>query len=179
MTAQAMPRRAAWEDRFRQPTPDELLRAINSNLGGEIAREARRRLLAFEGVSERVEWQGVPWRWSLVYSCVMDPTRAFAYIIPDPAKAQLSIPLTSPMVQALPLKRMRKVVRDGIVYSRFVAGVHWPCWQLDAVGQADDVMEIVQRKYRSVVGEWGGGPAGGASSPASKPGAKKSDSNGR
>ncbi len=173
MTAQAMPKRTAWEDRFREPTPEELLRSITSQVGGELAREFRKRLLAFDGVSEKPDWQGVPWRWTLVYTCVMDPTRAFAYIIPDPAKAQLSIPLTAAMVQTLPLKRMKKAARDGILYSRFVAGVYWPCWQLDAVSQLDELFEIVQRKYRGVVGEWGG-----AGTPAAKPGSKKQD-NGR
>src|SRR6185436_5942499 len=129
-----------------------------AGVGHDLTRGLRERLLAFEGVSERLEWQGVPWRWTLVYSCQLDPTRAFAYIIPDPAKPQVAIPLTVNMVQALPLKRMRKAVRDGVVFSRLIAGVYWPGWALEAVGQLDDVIEIMQRKYKGISGEWGGAP---------------------
>lgn len=173
MTAQSMPKRTAWEDRFREPTAEELLRSIVSPVSAELARELRKRLLSFEGVSEKADWQGVPWRWALVFSCVMDPTRAFAYIIPEPAKPQLSIPLTAAMVQSLPLKRMKKAARDGILYSRFVAGVHWPAWPLETASQLDELFEILQRKYRSVAGEWGG--TGGASG-GQRPGVKKPDS---
>jgi hypothetical protein len=159
MTAQT-PKRVAWEDKFRQPTQEELIRSITGAEPAEHLRELRKRLLSLEGVNERVEWQGVPWRWTLVYSCAMDPTRAFAYLVPDPAHPQVAIPLTVAMVQTIPLKRMKKAVRDGVMFSKFVAGVYWPCWQLEAFPQIDELSEILQRKYRGVVGEWGG--AGGA-----------------
>lgn len=168
MAAQAIPKRAAWEDRFREPTPDELLKALTGP-GAEAAAELRSRLLALSGVGEQTAWQGVPWRWALVYTCQMDPTRAFSYIIPDPARVQVAVPLTAAMVQSLPLKRMKKAVRDGIMFSRFVAGVYWPAWALETVGQLDELYEIVQRKYRGISGEWGGA-GGGASRPASKRG---------
>lgn len=179
MTAHT-PKRVAWDDRFREPAVDELFKGVSSHGGAEQFKELRKRLGAFQGVQERVQWQGVPWRWTLVYSCDLDPTRAFAYLVPDPAKPQIAIPLTVAMVESLPLKRMKKAVRDAVLLSKFVAGVYWPSWTLEAGVPVDELAEILQRKYRGVMGEWGGaggaGNSGGAGSGGGGGGAGKSGS---
>jgi uncharacterized membrane protein YgcG len=179
MTAHT-PKRVAWEDRFREPAADELLKALAAHPAAEHLRELRKRLGTFQGVQERIQWQGVPWRWTFVYACDLDPTRAFAYLVPDPAKPQVAIPLTVAMVEALPLKRMKKAVRDAVLFSKFVAGVYWPAWSLEAGVPVEELGEILQRKYRGVAGEWGGagggaGGGGGGGGGGPRGGGKKPD----
>ena len=85
-----------------------------------------------------------------IFACDPDPTRAFAYIIPDPGKLQICVPLVVPMVQVLPLRRLKKYIRDGIVYSKFVGGVYWPTWELSVKSHLDDIMDLCQRKHKYI-----------------------------
>jgi len=142
--------RLAWEDKFRRPKVEELFDHYPSKQLEAVAQAARARLREFTEVEEKIEWQGMPWRWTLTYTCEMDPTRAWVYLIPDPAKVQLCIPLTTSMVQSLPMRRLKKVIRDGIVYSKFVAGTYWPCWDVPAKTNLEELIDLAGRKHKYV-----------------------------
>ncbi|MBC7773653.1 MAG: hypothetical protein H7210_14255 [Pyrinomonadaceae bacterium] len=143
-------KRLAWEDKFRRPEVAELFSHYPSKQLATVAEAIRNRLREFTEVQESVQWQGTPWRWTFTYTCELDPTRAWAYLIPDPAKVQLCIPLTTPMVQSLPMRRLKKVVRDGIVYSKFVAGTYWPCWDVQSKANLDELFDLAARKHKYI-----------------------------
>lgn len=142
--------RLPWEDQFRVPTLDDLRGHYPKQLGNliEVARE---RLLQFNGVREEVSWQGLPWRWTLVYRCPQDPVRAWAYLVPDPEKPKLSLPLTDEQVQALPMRRLKKFVRDGVLCARKVDSVYWATWDITNRAQLDEVLDLVRRKHQYVL----------------------------
>ncbi|HBS28797.1 MAG TPA: hypothetical protein DEB06_04960 [Phycisphaerales bacterium] len=139
--------RSPWRDRFRAPTLEELRRACAGPEGG-LLESARDHLLATPGVQEEVAWQGLPWRWTLVYSAPADATRAWAYLVPDPAKPVLAVPITEEMVLAFPMDRLKKHVRDGVLTSRKVAGVYWATWELTSKAQLGEILELVDRKRK-------------------------------
>ncbi len=153
MAGQAVRSRLPWEDKFREPPLEALLTHYTTKQLAGVVDAARGRLLAHPGVTESLAWQGVPWRWTLVYRCEIDAARAWAYIIPDPARPQIAIPMSVPAVRALPLRRLKKAIRDGIAHARFVAGVYWPCWELTTRGALDDIIDVVQRKHRYLVSQ--------------------------
>lgn len=164
-----MKERQAWDNRFETPT-FELLQAHYNKQMGSLLAAARERLLSFEGVSEDVSWQGLPWRWTLVYTLSGDPTRAWAYLIPDPESPQVSMPLTEAMIEALPMRRLKKHVRDGINGARKVAETRWAWWMVANRPQLDDVLDIAKRKHDFL--RTGGGPAQARTSRSSKPKSK-------
>jgi len=142
--------KTSWENKFREPPIEDLLTHFpNKQLAG-VMEAARDRLTTYPNVVERVQWLGMPWRWAMVYSCEPDPTRALAYLVPDPAKVQISIPLTTAMLQTMPIRRLRKVIRDGILYSKFVAGTYWPCWEVTSRNSLDDLLDLVSRKHKYI-----------------------------
>jgi hypothetical protein len=146
--------RTAWNNRFERPfSADFLLAQLLDETRRELAAAARSALLQLEGVTESVEWLGVPWRWTLVYRSESDAERPLAYLVPEPARPQLAIPMTVPMIRSLPARRLKKFVRDAIVFSRAVADVHWPTWELTARPQLDDVLDLVARKHRFLTAE--------------------------
>lgn len=132
--------RAAWEDRFRRPTVDELLSGLNKQLLGLA--DAWRERMAEAGLREELSWQGIPFRWTLVYRSEARPDRAVAYLVPQPVKAYLSIPIASDAVSRLPMRRLSKAVRDSLGAASLVNGQYWAQWELTSKAQLEELALI-------------------------------------
>lgn len=143
MSAPSIKPRQAWQDRFRTPTIDELVAGFNKQLAGAV-NHARERLLATEGIKEEVSWQGV-WRWTLVYRIPGDD-RAWAYIVMDPTKPRLAIPVPDELIAELPVKKLSKFVRDGLAHAPSVDGLRWAHWDIQGKTQADDILSLTEFK---------------------------------
>lgn len=153
--------KSAWSDKFRQPSEDELRTGLSKPLQ-QVFDDARQRLNEIESGNESVVWQGVPWRWTFVYTAEgAGEARALAYVIPDPARLQICVPLTNEIVERLPLKRMKKSIRDGVVFARHVAGVSWPTWDIPTKTALDEVFELIARKHAMISGVESGAAVGG------------------
>lgn len=143
-----------WNNKFHAPTLAQLREAYPKTTL-PVFDAARQALLGLAGVSETIAWHGVPWRWTLVYDgqevTSTGVRRPFAYLVPDPARLQICIPLTREQVAAMPIKRFKRTLRDAIVHARTVAGVSWPSWDLPTRAALDDVLELIKRKHRLVV----------------------------
>lgn len=141
--------RTAWEDRFRTPSVDDLREAYPKQLGNllDLARESLR---GREGVAEEISWQGLPWRWTFLYYLNGDRSRPWAYLVPDPEKPKVSLPLSRDMVDSLPMHRFKKHVKDGVLQSRLVAGVYWATWELTSKAQLADILDLVTRELKVV-----------------------------
>jgi hypothetical protein len=142
--------RIAWEDRFTAPTVDELLAGFGKQQL-QLIEHAREGLLGFEGVTERVTWLGIPWRWTLAYGVDGSGDRPWAYLVPQPGKPLLALPMNADMVKALPMRRLPKFIRDVIAFSPRVAGVHWLQWELTGRGMVDEVLSLARRKHEVVL----------------------------
>lgn len=147
--AKKLPQRNPWDDRFAKPT-DEALLELHPKTVRKLLEQARESLLAFEGASERLEWEGLPWRWSWSYTVEADPTRALAYLTPEPSRPQLSMPLTVEMVETMPVKRLKKHVRDGLLGARKVSEIRWASWEFHTKSDLDDLLDVVKRKHRFI-----------------------------
>ena len=139
------PARLPWTDRFSKPEVGDLS-AHYDGVVGALFDAARRSVAEPESVEERLVWQGLPWRWTLVFEHPGDPTKAFAYLVPDPQAPKISIPLTSEMIQRLPMRRMKKTIRDGIDSGNRVNSVVWACWDIGSENQLDEILDIVSCK---------------------------------
>lgn len=138
--------RGAWEDRFKTPSPDDLFDSLNKQVGA-LVDSARQRLRGFPGVVEELSWQGLPWRWTLTYRLPGDNGRAWAYLIPDPVKPQIALPVPTQMVGSLPMHRFKKHVKDGVLQGRMVDGVYWATWEITSKGQLAEIFELAQHKH--------------------------------
>lgn len=140
--------RAAWPDRFRVPTPDELLNPFNKQVGALIE-HVRERLLATEAVKEEISFQGV-WNWTFVYRLPNDSDLGWAYLVPDPAKPRISVPVQDDIVADLPIRKLSKFIRDGLIHAPMVNGVRWATWDLVNKTQADDILSLAELSTRLV-----------------------------
>lgn len=138
--------RLAWEDRYRRPSAEELLAPFNKPVC-HLLDVARERLSAFEGITEEVSWQGIPWRWAFVYRTRETGARAWAFVIPDPAKPQIALPLTAEVTETLRIKRLSRFIRDRIVFAAQVGGIRWAQWEISSRSQVDEVLDLAACKH--------------------------------
>lgn len=142
-----------WANKFRRPTPDELIAQYGSKQLAQLVAAARAELSRLAGVAETLSWNGVPWRWSFEYRAERPAPGAagaqpLAYLVPDPQRPQIAVPLTAEMIDLLPVRRLKRFVREGIVHGRIVAQVYWPSWEFALRSQLDEIMDLVVRKHR-------------------------------
>lgn len=136
--------RSCWEDRYRQPALPELV-GLLSKQHASLLEAARDALVALEGVSESIEWRGTPWRWTLSYQ--LDPGRPVAFLVPQPARPRMAIPLSDDLAAALTSRKFSKPVRDAVVFAPRVGEVLWPAWELQSRTQIDELIELARRKH--------------------------------
>ncbi len=129
--------RSAWENRFKTPTADQLVSALETQPAG-ILKNVREALAAIPGASEKVEWAGV-WNWCFVWRIVEGSDPAWVYIVPDPAKLRVSIPVADCVVEHLPLRKLSRYGREGISTSPLVGETRWPLWEVTAKTQAEEL----------------------------------------
>ncbi|TVQ30593.1 MAG: hypothetical protein EA376_12070 [Phycisphaeraceae bacterium] len=148
--------RIPWEDRFNRPSLHDLREHYNSQMS-RLLDQARERLLSFEGAQEEIAWEGVAWRWTFVYRLANDPTRAWAYLVPHPENPRLAIPMTTPMVEALPRRRLKKYITEGVATAKRVGDIHWASWEVANKTNLDEVLDLAKRKYKFINESAGGG----------------------
>lgn len=137
--------RVAWLDRFKAPSADDLLCPFNKQ-SSALIEHTRQKLRTCEGVKEEISWHGV-WNWSFVYR-LPGEERAWAYLIPDPAKPRVVLPVFDDVLPELPLRKLSKFIRDGLTHAPMVDGLRWACWDLLNKTQADDIVSLAQMRPR-------------------------------
>lgn len=134
-----------WQNEFQKPTLEALTEPYDKTNGGFFD-ALREHILSFEGVTEEIEWHGLPWRWCMVYRHPGDEERPAMYLVPHPKFPILSIPMSYEMVCALPMRRLRKFVRDEINPKRCIGTTYWASWEVSNNPQLDDTKDIAKRK---------------------------------
>ncbi|MBS0197516.1 MAG: hypothetical protein JSR77_12230 [Planctomycetes bacterium] len=138
-----------WQDRFRAPTAIDLIEGIDKPVRATVV-HARNTLVKDRDIQERVAWQGV-WKWTLTYRHVSSPDRAWAYIVPDPAKPRVCVPMPDAALNLLPVKSTPKYVRESLAFAPVVDGVRWPVWDLPSRQQVDDVLGLLRSKLEAAL----------------------------
>ena len=138
--------RLAWQDRFNEPTPDDLRRGLPVPSGRTFDR-VRRHLRKIEGVLEDVGWYGPSWCWAVEYRLSARAT-PFAILIASPFDLQLAMPLEEAFIMSLPLKRMKRAIRDGLDLAQDPFDTNWGVWSLAPDGLIDDLKDLVDRRIQ-------------------------------
>lgn len=142
--------RPCWSDRFRTPTADDLLREYTKPVAAAVA-VAREHLCTLAGIKEEIRWLGIPWRWTFVYRTEHESVgRATAYLIPEPAKPTIAVPMSAESLENLPARKFSRAVRDVLLHAPEVAGVRWPLWELQSKSQLEEIVRLVELKGQKV-----------------------------
>lgn len=98
-----------------------------------------RRLIFECGLAEEFIWQGV-WRWSFVYTPSQTPAKPAAFLIPDPHKPRLCVPIDQRALLRIVNRPMFPLVRRALAECPVIDGVRWPTWTIIS---AEETAEIV------------------------------------
>jgi hypothetical protein len=145
---QTSKQKSAWDNRFEIPSQSDLIAGLNHQMHF-VAEHARHLLVQPGCVKEAVAWQGV-WKWTFSYTCTLDQSRPWAYIIPDPSKLRICVPLAENVLTEIPLKKISRFVRDVIVHAAPVGQLRWPMWEVQTKAQAADVLELCTMKLAAM-----------------------------
>lgn len=132
----------SWSNRFAMPTIGELRTGLNAEVG-PVFDHARQSLAQLPGVVETLKWMGVPWSWSLVYGPAGEPD-AWAFLVPEPGRLQIAMTLPSDRLGDIPLKRLSRFLRDGLMQTQVVGRACWPTWIVGSLAQVDEVAKLIQ-----------------------------------
>ena len=150
MPRRSIAHRSPWEDRFTTPTTENLFEAIENDLV-DLARVLRSGLKDDFGLTERLEWCGVPWKWSLTYRAGRAArSDIVAYLVPNPETPTVVFRLTHEQFSTLPIRKLSRHIRDGLAPTRLVAGVCWPEWKFQSPTQVQDLVGLFGLLHKMV-----------------------------
>jgi hypothetical protein len=136
--------RIAWTDRFNTPTVEQLRASMPSNVR-PVFDSLRTYLGELENTRESFAWHGDCWRWTLEYHSRLssDP---LAVIVPCPTDLQLAMPVSREFFQSLPMKRLKRAIRDGLELAQEPFDSRWGIWSVNGTSLLDDLQDLVEMK---------------------------------
>ena len=69
-------------------------------------------------------------------------------IVPSPSDLQLAVPLERNFTSTLPVKRMKRAVRDGLDLASEPFDTRWGVWSIQAPTMVDDLEDLVAMKHQ-------------------------------
>jgi hypothetical protein len=123
----------AWSNEYTRPELAGLLGGLEEKERAAFD-AALQGLLARKGCKERVEWMGLPWRWTVLVGRSGSEGPSVAYLVPRPGGpiACLPVPVEGP--GAPNPAELTKAVRVVLERAPVIAGYAWPEW---AIGELD------------------------------------------
>ena len=135
-----------WQDRFN--TPD--VKTLRTSLTVEVREtfdRIRDFLSAIDEIEERPVWMGTNWCWSIGYFRG-DDELPLAILVPAPEDLQLAMPITHEFVGELPIRRMKRAVRDGLELAQEPYHTNWGVWSLNPTHVLEDLEDLVNRRVK-------------------------------
>lgn len=139
-----------WENKFRTPVREELLAGL-AKPHAQLIEAARLRLREVPRVREDLIWQGLPWRWTFAFRIDGDPSRPWAYLVPEPGKPRLVLSLTLEELARFPVRKLTKPARDPLSHGVEVDGIHWVEWEITSRALLDEVLTLAMSRRGTAV----------------------------
>mgnify|MGYP001148939130 CR=1 FL=1 len=154
MSRQVYKNRSPWEDRWSQPSLSQLLEPIR-----EPYRKPFEQLIeeieSCQDLRQELTWYGDAWKWTLHYTQHDGTGRevgTLCYLVPKAESPLVCVPLTGEQIEQLPLKRLGKVVREGIRAAKCAVETHWATWSPSNSSDVSQIVDLIKRKHKLVLG---------------------------
>ncbi|MCE9591430.1 MAG: hypothetical protein K8S99_12995 [Planctomycetes bacterium] len=157
MSRQALSSRLAWQDRWSQPSLDQLLRPLNAQ-HTRLVNSLMEQLAQLSGVEQSIIWYGPAWKWTIAYTIkpattsrstkLVDP-HVLCYIVPKVDGPLVCVPLNDGSLDVLPIQRLTKFVRDGIKLAKFAVAIHWAMWTPATLSEVAQIVDLIKRLHKA------------------------------
>lgn len=105
-------------------------------------------------VSEVVAWRGECWKWTVEFRA-FPAGDTMAILVPAPENPQLALPLTREFLESLPLKRLKKGVREGLELASEPFDTNLAIWSLAPGSLISDLHDLLLRRVRHLARKTG------------------------
>lgn len=126
------PKHSPWHDEFERPSEGPLIEGLGESEAeafGGVLDELR----AGRGVKSRIEWLGLPWRWTIVLTRAEIERPAWAYLVARPGGTLLCVPVPVAFFETEASGGLTKAVRARVDRAPIVAGFLWCEWSVPEV----------------------------------------------
>lgn len=137
--------RAPWEDRFSEPTWDDLCSNFSKEINA-LCEELRQAILDVRGLKEQVRWCGLPWRWSLTFLSSKRDDVAWAYLVPRPETPAVGLPLETDLAEELLDDPASRRLKDAITDAKRTNGCTWLICPVSTRDELEDALVVISRK---------------------------------
>ena len=155
MTRSTTAPRLPWEDRWSEPTVDQLLESVDPEPRGLLEMIVRE-LDGFDGVAQQVVWYGPGWNWTIQYQiqvAVDAPTNILCYLVPKRERPVVCVPLRARDINRLPVKRLNRIIREGIRNAKCAVTVSWATFTPSNESDAEHLVDLIKRKHKGAADE--------------------------
>mgnify|MGYP005846460467 CR=1 FL=1 len=145
--------RDAWQDRWSKPTLDDLL-GPHKVQTRKVLEHLMEHVDGLPNVQQKIIWYGNAWKWTLQYTLHDAKGRevdTLCYVVPRTEQPLVSVPLSEQQIGKLPIRRLPKIVREGIRSAKFALTTHWANWTPNLVGDTNQIFELLKRKHKMVL----------------------------
>lgn len=155
MNKAAIPRRSVWENRWSEPTVEQLLEGLKEHHRKPIE-WLLEQIPTLDGIDQRLQWYGKAWKWTLELTfrdAEGNDLGVLAYVVPRPEEPVVSIPLRAEVYDQLPMRRLNKYIRDGVRSAKCAVELYWAGWTPTSKSDAEHLFDLIKRKHRMCRGE--------------------------
>ncbi len=148
--------RLPWVNRWDHPTMDSLLAPIQDQ-SRKALKTLMQQVAGLENLEQRLHWYGPAWRWTIEYRFAEDfpvgdgDPEAVCYFVPNAERPVICVPLNDAHVEKLPMRRLNKLVRNGIRSAKCAVSVHWATWNLTASAEVPHLFDLIKRKRKLMI----------------------------
>lgn len=145
--------RLAWADRFQKPSVTQLRESLPAP-AQRLFDEIRKHVTELEFVREELVWRGDCWKWTIEFHTrgTKPPHDPLAALVPCPGDLQIALPIDTDFSSSLPVKRMKRAVRDGLELAQEPFDTRWSVWSLggSAAGGSllEDLQDLIELKFK-------------------------------
>ena len=150
MTTTSISAKLPWENRWTEPTLDQLLRPLPIHQR-RLFKAMMRKLAEFEGMRYSLAWYGEAWNWTIQYKLVDadgQPYEDVCFLVPSLPAMQVCVPLSDEFIAELPMRRLTRYVRDGIGIAKSALVTHWASWSPNNQTESNALLDLLKRKVK-------------------------------
>jgi hypothetical protein len=185
MTHSAVQNRLAWDDRWSQPSLEQLLHPLKVQ-PRRLFDQILGKVTGLSNVDRSIIWYGPSWKWTIYYtlpasSLVHLPPissngssaggasaaastsaagknsepETLCYLVPNHQNPLICVPLSDAVIDRLPLKRLNRFVREAIASSKCAVSIHWAIFSPTTLAETGYLVDLIERKHAILTGGQG------------------------
>jgi len=105
----------------------------------------------FEELQRGISWYGEAWKWTVEYTIGSSDggeSQTVCYVVPNVTTPVVCVPLDAIVLEKLPIRRLARVIREGIRSAKCAVTIYWAIWHPTTKVEAEGLTDLVKRKIK-------------------------------